>query len=52
MLILDIFHMIYQITKIIMHLIRKQLSKERFELKEVMTLFGTKWNDWYLIVWI
>ena len=49
---LDTFHMISQITKIIMNFIRDQLRKERFELRQIMlTLLGTKWNEWDLFLW-
>ena len=52
MLRLDTFHMIFQITKMIMNFIREQLRKERFELKQkIINLLGTKWNDWYLFLW-
>ena len=52
MLRLDTFHMIFQITKMIMHFIRDQLRKERFELgHKMLTLLGTKWNEWDLSLW-
>ena len=52
MLILDTFHMISHITKMIMHSIRDQLRKERFELiQKMLTLLGTKWNVWDLFLW-
>ena len=52
MLRLDTFHMISQITKMIMHFIRDQLRKERFELRQIiLTVLGNKWNVWDFFLW-
>ena len=49
---LDTFHMICQITKLIMHYIRDQLRKERFELRQQMlSVLGTKWKVDNLFLW-